>query len=536
MKKVILGLLIVVIITSMFACTQESTGADLSTQTTTNTPSANEPEKITATNAAKDWDILTVVVSTDPTSMDPTQVSHFAPRQVGRNVYEPLFTFDKDYNVIPCLADTWEYLDNCTLKVHINEAATFSNGEPVTATDVLFTLRRTPGTVANTYTSSIDMDTSYAEDDKTVIIKTVQPVANQTMMLCSAFTGIICESDYELKEGDFFQGIAGSGPYVFDSYLASDHYTLKKNEAYWNDVSCPNRIPMINFKIITETANRAIEIETGGADIVYNIGATDVDRIKNNEDIQYVSQFTFNGQYIAFNMEHTPLDNPQVREALWYATDRQTLVDLAYQGMGKLLNCAVVADLPGAADCSEFMVEPDYEKAKTMLAEAGYPDGFEITFTTENSVQERIDLAEALQAMWSDVGVTLKIDLVDGATMVSLNEGGKSDMTMSGLSASSGEAGSALLRFTRSASGRIYGMPEDDPYSEYVMDGLGAIDEADRYELYKKAAFRLMELRCAMPIWSKEVNAALASYVNAEGFRLEKSFEVHELWNVTWNK
>ena len=151
-------------------------------------------------------------------------------------------------------------------------------------------------------------------------------------------------------------------------------------------------------------------------------------------------------------------------------------------------------------------------------------------------MQERIDLAEALQAMWAQIGVELKINLVDSATMVQLNEGGESDMTMSGLSASSGEAGSALLRFTRGASGRIYGMPEDDVYAEYVMAGLGAIDQEERYEYYEQAQHRLMELRCAMPIWSKEINAAAANYVNADGLRLEKSFEVHELWNVTWNK
>lgn len=160
MKKSLASLLAVVMMLSVLtACGGEKSG---------------EESGKSATNAAGDWNVLTVGISTDPQTMDPALNSNFAPCQVRRNVYEPLFQFDEDYNVIPCLADSWEYLDDCTLKVHIDEDATFSNGEPVTSEDVMFMIEHSIGTAADTYTTGIDKEATYASiiDEKTFCIVT----------------------------------------------------------------------------------------------------------------------------------------------------------------------------------------------------------------------------------------------------------------------------------------------------------------------------------------------------------------------------
>lgn len=496
------------------------------------------PGNASASNAAGDWDVLTVGISTDPQTMDPALNSNFAPCQVRRNVYEPLFQFDADYNVIPCLADSWEYLDDCTLKVHINDKATFSNGEPVTSEDVMFMIEHSVGTAADTYTTGIDKEATYASvlDEKTFCIITKEPSANQLQMLCSSFCGVFDKSDYDAKNGDFFAGIAGSGPYKFDSYVAGDNYVLVKNENYWNNEACPNRMGKILFRIITESANRAIEAETGGVDIVFNVGASDIDRVKANDALQYESIFTFNAQYIFLNMQHDILSNEKVREAIKYAIDRETIVRMGYGEMGKVLQAAVVADLPGAADVSGFLVQRDVEKAKALLAEAGYPDGFTLKFTCDNSNQERMDAGEAMQAQLAEVGIQLKIDAMDAASLVLSNESGAHDITIYGYSAASGEAGSALVRFLpETATWPLTGYPQDDILVDYIRNGLASIDLDTRYDYYKKAQERIMELGCVIPLYSKEVNAVLAKYVDADSFRMEKSFETHQLWNVVWD-
>lgn len=491
-----------------------------------------------AVNAAGDWNTLTVGISTDPQTMDPALNSNFAPCQVRRNVYEPLFQFDQDYNVVPCLADSWEYLDDCTLKVHINEKATFSNGEPVTSEDVMFMIEHSVGTAADTYTTGIDKEATYASvlDEKTFCIVTKEPSANQIQMLCHSFCGVFDKSDYDAKGGDFFAGIAGSGPYTFESYVAGDNYVLVKNESYWNDEACPDRIGKIVFRIITESANRAIEAETGGVDIVFNVGTSDIDRVKGNEKLQYNSIFTFNAQYIFLNMEHEILKDPLVREAIKYALDRESIVKMGYGEMGKVLQAAIVADLPGAADVSAYLVERNVEKAKELLAQAGYADGFTLKFTCDNSNQERMDAGEAMQAQLAEVGIQLEIDAMDAASLTLANESGEHDITIYGYSAASGEAGSALVRFLpETATWPLTGYPKDDVLVEYIRNGLAAIDLDERYEYYQKAQERIMELGCTIPLYSKEVNAVLAQYVDASSFRMEKSFETHQLWNVVWD-
>lgn len=524
MKKSLASLLAVVMMLSVLtACGGEKSG---------------EESGKSATNAAGDWNVLTVGISTDPQTMDPALNSNFAPCQVRRNVYEPLFQFDEDYNVIPCLADSWEYLDDCTLKVHIDEDATFSNGEPVTSEDVMFMIEHSIGTAADTYTTGIDKEATYASiiDEKTFCIVTKEPSANQLQMLCHSFCGIFDKSDFEAKNGDFFAGIAGSGPYKFDSYVAGDNYVLVKDENYWNDESCPNRVGKIVFRILTESANRAIEAETGGVDIVFNVGASDIERVKANEELQYESIFTFNAQYIFLNMQHEILSNELVREAIKYAIDRETMVKMGFGEMGKVLQAAVVADLPGAADVSDFLVERNVEKAKEFLAQAGYPDGFTLKFTCDNSNQERMDAGEAMQAQLAEVGITLEIDAMDAASLTLANESGDHDITIYGYSAASGEAGSALVRFLpETATWPLTGYPKDDVLVDYIREGLKAIDLDERYEYYHKAQERIMELGCVIPLYSKEVNAVLAKYVDADSFRMEKSFETHQLWNVVWN-
>ena len=258
--------------------------------------------------------------------------------------------------------------------------------------------------------------------------------------------------------------------------------------------------------------------------------------MKANDALQYESIFTFNAQYIFLNMQHDILSNEKVREAIKYAIDRETIVRMGYGEMGKVLQAAVVADLPGAADVSGFLVQRDVEKAKALLAEAGYPDGFTLKFTCDNSNQERMDAGEAMQAQLAEVGIQLKIDAMDAASLVLSNESGAHDITIYGYSAASGEAGSALVRFLpETATWPLTGYPQDDILVDYIRNGLASIDLDTRYDYYKKAQERIMELGCVIPLYSKEVNAVLAKYVDADSFRMEKSFETHQLWNVVWD-
>lgn len=484
-------------------------------------------------NAAGDPNVLTLVVSSDPTTMDPAMNSYFAPHQVSRHIYEPLFTLDKEYDVKGLLVDKWEYKDDATIQMHLIEGIVMQNGETLKSEDVLFSLKRCKDdkTAGGFCVSKIDFDNCNAIDDYNFVIKTYEPSSNQLHLLSTAFCGIYSKSDYETKGGDFFKGIAGTGPYTLDSYTADDKYTLAKYDKYWNDSS--EMIGKIVFRVITEGANRAIEAETGGADIVYDVVANDKDRITENKNLQYISSISFNNTYIFLNMSKKPLDDIRVRQAIWYGLDRALVEKIAYKNMGALASGLLVDGVSGKADVSKYFVERDVDKAKALLAEAGYADGLTIEFAAESNQQMRMDVAEAVQAQLAEIGITVELKFMDANAYATYVCGGSAQMCVYGYYTSTGEAGHCMLKFTPAASQYAACSHGSQEIIDLVNDGLRTIDQTERNAIYAQAQEKIMETRSAIPLWSKEINAAVANYV--EGFELDKTYETHLLTNVRFN-
>lgn len=498
-------------------------------------PGTAPPQASTFKNAANDPNVLTVVVQSDPTTMDPTMNGNFAPHQVGRHVYETLLVFDENYNVQPWLVDQWEYEDDLTIKMHLREGIQLHNGDLLTAEDVMYCLERASGehTVSHPNVKDIDFEKSHMVDDQNFVIVTKTPVANQLEKLCHAYTGIYSKKDCIEKGEDFFQRIAGTGPYEFDSYIPADSYKLvSSGEKYWKHEEMKDRIQYINFRAITETTNRAIEAETGGADIVYDIGANDKQRIIDHPTLEYMYDYSFNAQFIFINCSKGPLADQKVREAIWYGLDRQLVYDLAFKNTGKLPKGVFVEGLPGEVDVSDMFVERDLDKAKALLAEAGYPDGFTIKFAAENNNQSRMDVAEACQSQLAEIGITIELDFMDFNAYVTACQGGQHDMCVYGFSAFTGEGGGTLMRFSPDVATYNLSCYDDAELEKYIADGLSSVDITQRFENYAKAQKRIMELRCALPIYSKEINLAVADYVDMGDFRFDKSYESHLLTGI----
>jgi len=495
--------------------------------------SSNTSKGTARTNAAGDPDILTIVVPTDPATMDPAMNTYFAAHQVSRHIYETLFRLDSKFNLLSMLAKEWHYMDDVTIEIKLQEGVKFHNGDPLTPEDVLFSLKRSydDGTAGYANVVAIDFDNCKIIDDTTFTIVTKEPTANQLALLSNAFTGIFSKSDFKAKNGNFFQNIAGTGPYILDSYVEGDHYTLASYDGYW-DNSIAGRIKKLNFRVITEGANRAIESETGGADIVYDITANDKERIKSATNLQYLYAYSANSNYVCLNTAKPPLDDIRVRQAIMYGIDRKTVEEMAYKGMGKLPNTFFNEDIIGSADISNQLLGRDVEKAKHLLAEAGYSNGLTIEFAAESNQPMRMDVAEAVQAQLADIGVTVKLNFMDANAYSSYTAGGNHNLCIYGLSASTGEAGNGLMRFTPEMSYYTLTSHNNKEVLQKINEGLHTINEAKRIQLFEEAQRGLMDVYCVLPIWSKEINAAAANYVDMTDFYLDRSYETHLLTGV----
>lgn len=517
-KKFLAAIMAAALMASMSAC---GSGADGGAETKSAAGQGTSSQK----------DTLTVVISNDISTLDPHDTTTFPHHQVTRQIYETLVVRDENGGLQPWLAESWEYENDLTILLHLRKGVKFHNGEEMKASDVLFTLNRmvSDNTTASMQVSHIVLDKCEAVDDYTVRIVTDEPSSMQMSMLENPLACIISEKAYKESEGDFFKVPIGTGPYMYVSYDAGDKVILEANPNYW--IEGEPHIPNLTFRIITDTSSRAIEAESGNADIVYDIGANDVERMSSNPNLNLVSGVGMNTTYITFNTAKKPLDDIRVREAVWYGIDRKGIVSVAYGSFGEVATGVVSPGVEGRDENLEgYFVERDVEKAKALLAEAGYADGLTLRMTCNNSEQQRMDICEAMQAQLAEIGITLELDYKEYNAWISEITNGNAELGVYGFTASTGEAGRVLMRWMPEYSESVIFSWEEANYIAKCSEAMKTIDDSKRNELFAECQEILMQSRCAMPIWHKAINAALQP--NVKGFTLMPTYEQHYLQKV----
>ena len=477
--------------------------------------------------------MLYIVNSQDVQNLDPNNENSQGRLQVKAQIYETLVRFDENGDLVPWLAESWEYEDDNTTLIHLREGITFSNGEPFTANDVMFTFRRTIENQLIGYmeVGSIDLEKSEIVDEHTIRLVTTCAGSLQMRMLENPDTGIISEKAYTEANGDFWNGAAiGTGPYTYVSYAAGDNIVLKANENYWNEEAAP-KIKNVTFRFIADSTSRATEAETGGADIVYDIEAADLSRLSENPNLTMMTTLGTNCTYLCFNCEDELLSDPLVREAIWYAVDPQATATVAYGDFGAPADNFFVTGIHGGLENPEdYFVERDPAKAKELLAQAGYPNGIELDIYVSSSNRGRQDMAEALNGQMSEAGITLNVNVLEDGALDEVLLGGDSQLTLYGQSATTFEGGRPLQHFLPDNNeSKMFQYYEDD-FVNTVTEALTVVDDETRYGMYADCAAMLMENHVALPVWFKGLSAAVQNDIG--GFNLTRSYEQHYLQYV----
>jgi len=489
---------------------------------------------ISAASQKVEKDTLTVVIEADINNLDPQDIIGFAHHQVTRQIYETLVVRDENMKLVPWLAESWEYENDVTIVFKIRKGVHFHNGDELKASDVLFSLKRIhednlPGAL---FVDHIVFDKCEVIDDYTVKIVTDEPFAMQIAMLEHPLCTIISERAYTESGGDFFKaplGAGGTGPYNVVSYYSGDRVVLEAFDDYW--IEGQPYIKNVFFRIIADSSSRAIEAESGGADIVYDIGANDVDRVRANKNINLDSVMGMNTSYITFNTAKAPLDNILVRQAIWYGVGVDNAIKVAYGNFGRLADNFLSPGVEGRhPDLSKWFVKRDVEKAKALLLEAGYPDGLTLHISAAVNNQQRMDVCEVMQAQLAEIGITLVLDFMEENTWVLQAINGEAEMTIYGQTASTGEAGRVLLNWLPGTSEyKIFGWVNQE-FFDIIEESLTTIDTDKRNKLFYRGQEMLMENFVALPIWYKEINAALKPEV--KGFHLMPTYQQHYLQYV----
>lgn len=288
-------------------------------------------------------------------------------------VYEPLTRIDDDGVVQPRLAESWEIADDGTsVTFHLREGVKFHNGEEMKASDVKFTYEQAMETPAlNTYCKKIA--SVEAPDDYTVIINLSS--SSVSFINNTSRVYIMNEKYYNEVDGNLLEQGCGTGPYKLVSVDLSTEIQLEAFDDYWE---CEVPIKHATIRAVTDSTTSAVSFEAGELDFmqISNISAYP-QLAASNFNTELIT--TLHTAYIALNNEVAPFDNKLVRQALSYAMDRATMVQIAYEGLAE--EAYIMADERvfgvDMSDCTDFSYNP--EKAKELLAEAGYPNGIDFT-------------------------------------------------------------------------------------------------------------------------------------------------------------
>ncbi len=435
-------------------------------------------------------DTLTVAVQEDAKTLDSQECNKINYAVLMQPLYDQLVHFNwKENTYEPQVATSWELVDDTTMVFHLRDDVYFHNGEQLTAEDVLYTYKRATETALSASTFSFyDAENSRAIDDFTVEIKLNFPYAQILDVLSGNRAGIVCKKYVEEVGSDYFgRNPIGSGPYKFVSWTSGTEIRMERNEEYWGEKAQTKNLV---FKVITEAANRVIELETGNVDAAYEIAGSDVDRINATDGIHVEMTPSYRYYTITFSMQDEVTSNQDLRYALSYALDKESLVNAIFAGTAETATGFYPSNIFGFKD---FGVLPyDLDKAKEYLEKAGYPDGLTLKFDYEPRETDR-QLAEAIQNMWAKIGVELEMYEMDSATYVA--NGNTFQVGMR--NGNAGEPSNILIIYDSSFADKLQG--NDDWLDEQLALAKTLYDDSERAAKYQEIQDYLYEKRYTIP-------------------------------------
>lgn len=512
MKKRTLSLLLVCMMTTAALAGCKGKYASGGGETQSQQGEGTENGQTTAQTENKTLkDTLTVAIIQDMTTLDPQETNMATNWAVERQIYNHLVYEKPDGTIEPELATSWEFLDDLTLRLKLREDVYFHNGTQFTAADVLYTIERAKATSVSASTfASFDAENTKIIDDFTIDVKFTAPYA-AVFNTFSSGRGSIVSKQYIEEVGVAEASIkpVGTGPYKFVSWQTGTELRFEANESYWDKDNIPKTKNLV-LKVVSETASRVIELETGNVDIAFEISGSDVERVNSipgcHADVSDSNRY----MVVTYSMKDETLGpNKDLRMAMSYAIDRQGIIDSIYNGQATMATGMYPSNIFAFLDIENFRPY-DLELAKDHMAKAGYPDGgLEFNFSVE-SREVDLKIAEALQSMWAELGI--KVNIIEGNDSIYTGQGYEYQV---GLRAGNANEPSNILIIYDSAFGSKL-QPNDSWVDEHLAYAKTLYDAEERKIEYQKIQQHLYDIHYSVPMLYTPVIFGVSDKV--EGF------------------
>jgi len=496
--------------------------------------------------------------SGDAVRLDPADVTDGESIQRMDNIFEGLVEYKSGSTEIqPCLATSWETSeDGKEITFKLRRGVKFHDGTDFNADAVVFSFARQYDTTHpyHEYGEWVYWGYMFSDVDKMVkindyTVKLVLKTINASIMTSLAMFTVnsVSPTNAEKWGADAFKHPVGTGPFKLVEWVKDDHITLEANDNYWRERPSLDRLI---FKVIPDASARLMALEVGEVQGIEYPDPAHFDRIKANQDLKLLTEPGMNVGYMAMNTGYgykdangnsvrdsdepwvktpgyfEPLTKKEVRQAINYAIDKKSIADNIYMGTASVAKNGMPPFMLGYNDdVEDYTYDP--AKAKRLLAEAGYPDGFEVTLyvmpVSRPYMFDPPKIGEAIQSYLAAVGITVKFYQVDWGTYLQETEAGNHQMCLLGWTGDNGDPDNFMNvlyganKCSIGAAGN-YGFYNDEGAQFLLSEALQTYDVEKRAQYYR--IFQQMVHEAAPWVYLAHSNQNVVFRKNVQGYAL----------------
>ena len=447
---------------------------------------------------------------------------------INDSMFDTLLEVQPDGQLVPSLATEWTISDDeLTYTFKIRTGVKFHNGREMTADDVKYTIDRIkdPATKSPRQSVYALVDSVEAPDATTLVIHLSEPYAPLLAVLADISSGIVPKE----AAADLVNHPVGTGPFKFVEWVRDDHVKVEANKDYWRE-----GLPYLDG--ITYTFNgdanaRAASLRSGTVDFLWNAPPELHDVLSKDPTLQtYGGKGTQSFQYMLLNMKKAPFSDVKVRQAIYWALDREEIQQISRPGT---TTSVTTGFLPPEhwAGVKETMYHQDYDKAKQLLGEAGYADGFPMEILALVGSDFHIRSAQAVQQQLKPLGIEVTVTTVDSGQQTARRNAGDYDAIISGFSGTI-DPDERFTQTFATGGGTNFADFSDSQVDDLVAQARQVSDRDKRAELYREAATRISEVGPMAFIYNYHFYDALQGYVKNYTFnpQLVDYRAVRETW------